>query len=157
MTAENSTKESSQAQLLKLKNYINQEIIGQDILVERMLIELLAGEGKLAIVPLLVMPPEISEPVSLIPVNAAIDPELSMPLLMLDCLISSPTLFPKNPEPPASVPELFTPPASVELPIETPLRLPEMDPGSMISKDPPINPDAVNPSEILGLDAPSTR
>jgi len=42
MTAENSTKESSQAQLLKLKNYINQEIIGQDILVERMLIGLLA-------------------------------------------------------------------------------------------------------------------
>ncbi len=42
MTAKNSTKESSQAQLLKLKNYINQEIIGQDVLVERMLIGLLA-------------------------------------------------------------------------------------------------------------------
>jgi MoxR-like ATPase len=42
MTAENSTKESTQEQLLKLKNYINQEIIGQDVLVERMLIGLLA-------------------------------------------------------------------------------------------------------------------
>ena len=42
MTAKNSTKESSQAQLLKLKNYINQESIGQDVLVERMLIGLLA-------------------------------------------------------------------------------------------------------------------
>ena len=42
MTAETSTKESTQAQLLKLKNYINQEIIGQDVLVERMLIGLLA-------------------------------------------------------------------------------------------------------------------
>ena len=42
MTAETNTKETTQAQLLKLKNYINQEIIGQDILVERMLIGLLA-------------------------------------------------------------------------------------------------------------------
>ena len=42
MTAENSPKETTQAQLLKLKNYINQEIIGQDVLVERMLIGLLA-------------------------------------------------------------------------------------------------------------------
>jgi MoxR-like ATPase len=42
MTVENSTQESTQTQLLKLKNYINQEIIGQDVLVERMLIGLLA-------------------------------------------------------------------------------------------------------------------
>ena len=36
------TKDTTQALLIKLKNYINQEIIGQDVLVERMLIGLLA-------------------------------------------------------------------------------------------------------------------
>jgi MoxR-like ATPase len=39
---QNLSKASSQTLLISLKNYINQEIIGQDILVERMLIGLLA-------------------------------------------------------------------------------------------------------------------
>ena len=39
---QNLSKASTQTLLIGLKNYINKEIIGQDILVERMLIGLLA-------------------------------------------------------------------------------------------------------------------
>ncbi len=42
MSEQNNQKNTTQASLLRLKNYINQEIIGQDVLVERMLIGLLA-------------------------------------------------------------------------------------------------------------------
>jgi MoxR-like ATPase len=42
MSEHNSDKNITQSLLIKLKNYINQEIIGQDVLVERMLIGLLA-------------------------------------------------------------------------------------------------------------------
>ena len=42
MSEQNSNKTTTQALLIKLKNFINQEIIGQDVLVERMLIGLLA-------------------------------------------------------------------------------------------------------------------
>lgn len=42
MSEQNNQQNTTQASLLRLKNYINQEIIGQDVLVERMLIGLLA-------------------------------------------------------------------------------------------------------------------
>ncbi|MGJ0493206.1 AAA family ATPase [Methylobacter sp.] len=42
MSEQNSNKSTSQSSLLRLKTYINQEIIGQNVLVERMLIGLLA-------------------------------------------------------------------------------------------------------------------
>ena len=42
MSEQNSNTSTTQAALMKLKDFINQEIIGQDILVERMLIGLLA-------------------------------------------------------------------------------------------------------------------
>ncbi|CAA9890402.1 conserved hypothetical protein [Candidatus Methylobacter favarea] len=42
MSEQNSNKNTAQASLMRLKKFINQEIIGQDILVERMLIGLLA-------------------------------------------------------------------------------------------------------------------
>ena len=42
MSEKNSYQNTTQTTLLKLKNYINEEIIGQEILVERMLIGLLA-------------------------------------------------------------------------------------------------------------------
>jgi MoxR-like ATPase len=42
MSEQNNQKNTTQASLLRLKNYISQEIIGQDVLVERMLIGLLA-------------------------------------------------------------------------------------------------------------------
>lgn len=42
MSEQNNQKNTTQASLLRLKNHINQEIIGQDVLVERMLIGLLA-------------------------------------------------------------------------------------------------------------------
>ena len=42
MSEQNNNKTSTQALLIKLKDFINQEIIGQDVLVERMLIGLLA-------------------------------------------------------------------------------------------------------------------
>ncbi|NOU13753.1 MAG: MoxR family ATPase [Methylococcaceae bacterium] len=42
MSEQNSQQSTTQSALLSLKNYINQEIIGQDVLVERMLIGLLA-------------------------------------------------------------------------------------------------------------------
>jgi MoxR-like ATPase len=42
MSEQNHNKNSTQLSLIKLKNFINQEIIGQEVLVERMLIGLLA-------------------------------------------------------------------------------------------------------------------
>ncbi|MDO9161284.1 MAG: MoxR family ATPase [Methylococcaceae bacterium] len=42
MSEQNNQQNTTQASLLRLKNYINKEIIGQDVLVERMLIGLLA-------------------------------------------------------------------------------------------------------------------
>jgi MoxR-like ATPase len=42
MSEQNSQQNTTQSSMLRLKNFINQEIIGQDLLVERMLIGLLA-------------------------------------------------------------------------------------------------------------------
>jgi MoxR-like ATPase len=42
MSEQNSNRNTTQSSLIRLKTYINQEIIGQDVLVERMLIGLLA-------------------------------------------------------------------------------------------------------------------
>ena len=42
MPEQNSNKNTTQSSLIQLKNFINQEIIGQDVLIERMLIGLLA-------------------------------------------------------------------------------------------------------------------
>lgn len=42
MSEQNSNRSTTQSSLIRLKTYINQEIIGQDVLVERMLIGLLA-------------------------------------------------------------------------------------------------------------------
>jgi MoxR-like ATPase len=42
MSEQNSNRSTTQSSLMRLKTYINQEIIGQDVLVERMLIGLLA-------------------------------------------------------------------------------------------------------------------